>query len=138
MAKRSVRGRVIVGIVVGAMWLGIAAPSAFAYSVRQCDPIAEGDVSLAADYITRRVQRLGVQLLSTSGSLLGFDRPTQPDCPLAYPHDFREFLLKNTKLCESEIEQRDVLLKTKGVPSHHFGDRKNDEISRLYQKYYFD
>jgi hypothetical protein len=24
------------------------------------------------------------------------------------------------------------------VPSHHFGDRKNDEISRLYQKYYFD
>ena len=83
-------------------------------------------------------RRVGVQLLSTSGSLLGFARPTQPDCPLAYPHDFREFLLKNTKLCESEIEQRDVLLKTKGVPSHRFGDRKNDEISRLYQKYYFD
>jgi predicted Zn-dependent protease/predicted negative regulator of RcsB-dependent stress response len=83
-------------------------------------------------------RRVGLQLLSTSGSLLGFARPTQPDCPLAYPNDFHEFLLKSTKLCESEIEQRDILLKTKGVPSHPFGEQKNDEISRLYQKYYFD
>ena len=83
-------------------------------------------------------RRVGVQLLSTSGSMLGFARPTQPDCPLAYPNDFYEFLLKGTKLCDSETEQRDLLLKTKGGASYPFGDWKNDEISRLYQKYYFD
>lgn len=83
-------------------------------------------------------RRVGVQLLSTSGSLLGLTRPTQPDCPLAYPHDFHEFLLKTTKLCDSEIEQRDAVLKTKGAQSSPFGDRKEDEIGRLYQKYYFE
>ncbi len=35
-------------------------------------------------------------------------------------NDVHEFLLKSTKLCESEIEQRHVLLKTKGVPKHYF------------------
>jgi predicted Zn-dependent protease/predicted negative regulator of RcsB-dependent stress response len=83
-------------------------------------------------------RRVGLQLLSTTGSLLGFTRPTQPDCPLAYPNDLYEFLLKSTKLCDSEIEQRDRLLKTKGGSTQPFGDRKNDEIGRLYQKYYFE
>lgn len=61
-----------------------------------------------------------------------------PDCPLAYPHDFREFLLKGTKLCESEMQQRDALLRTRGGASTPFGTRKSDEINRVYRKYYFD
>jgi predicted Zn-dependent protease len=65
-----------------------------------------------ADYYEPDViatRRVGVQLLSTSGSLLGFTRPTRPDCPMAYPHDFAEFLQKRSKLCDSEIRQRDDL-----------------------------
>jgi hypothetical protein len=71
----------------------------------------------------------GSQLLSISSSLLGFGRPIQPDCPLAHPHDLREFPLKGTKLWESEIQQRDALLKTRGGPSTPFGPRKSAEIN---------
>jgi predicted Zn-dependent protease len=83
-------------------------------------------------------RRVGIQLLSTSGSLLGFTRPTYPECPLAYPHAFNEFLLKGSKLCESTIEQRDALLKTRGGSSTPFGVVKSEEINRVYRAYHFD
>jgi predicted Zn-dependent protease len=83
-------------------------------------------------------RRLGIQFLSTSGSLLGFARPTRPECPLAYPHDFREFALKSSKLCESTIEQRDALLRKTGGPTTPFDARKIAEIQRVYATYSFD
>lgn len=43
-------------IVIGAFFLGLAASPASAYSVHKCDEIAENDISVAADYIDRRLQ----------------------------------------------------------------------------------
>jgi predicted Zn-dependent protease len=83
-------------------------------------------------------RRVGVQLLSTSGSMLGFSRPTRPECPLAYPHDFREFALKGTRLCEPTIEQRDALLRKHGGPATPFDARTLAEIQRVYATYAFD
>jgi len=83
-------------------------------------------------------RRLGIQIISTTGSLLGFTRPTKPDCPLAYPHDFREFLMKSSKLCDSTIEQRDALLKRSGGAATRFGPGRADAINRVYRAYYFD
>jgi predicted Zn-dependent protease len=83
-------------------------------------------------------RRVGIQLLSTSGSLLGFTRPTRPDCPLAYPNDFREFLLKGSRLCESTIEQREALLRKSGGPATPFDARTLAEIQRVYATYAFD
>ena len=45
-------------IVIGAFFLGLAASPASAYSVHKCDEIAENDISVAADYIDRRLQRI--------------------------------------------------------------------------------
>jgi hypothetical protein len=45
-------------IVLGAFSLGFVVSPAFAYSVNQCDQIAENDISVAADYIDRRTQRI--------------------------------------------------------------------------------
>lgn len=39
------------------LWLFASSP-ALAYSVNQCDQVAKNDVSVAADYITRRIQRI--------------------------------------------------------------------------------
>jgi hypothetical protein len=85
--------------------------------------------------VTRRV---GIQFLSTSGSLLGFSRPSRPECPLAYPNDFREFLLKGSKLCGSTVEQRDVLLRREGGPGAPFDAGQLAEIRRVYATYAFD
>jgi predicted Zn-dependent protease len=77
--------------------------------------------------------RLGIQFISTTGFLLGFARPTRPDCPLAYPHDFREFLMKSSKLCEQTIQERDALLKRAGGAATRFGTSRADEINRVYR-----
>lgn len=94
-----------------------------------------------ADYYEPDViatRRLGVQLLSTSGSLLSFTRPTRPDCPMAYPNDFSEFLQKRSKLCDSEVRQRDDLLQRAGGPAAPPGAERTEEIHRVYRTYYFE
>ena len=83
-------------------------------------------------------RRVAIQLLSTSGSLLGFTRPTQPECPLAYPHDVREFMLKGSRLCDSTVAEREALLRRRGGPSAPGGAAKAEEIGRLYRTYHFD
>jgi hypothetical protein len=45
-------------IVLGAFSLGFVASLALAYTVNQCDQIAENDISVAADYIDRRTQQI--------------------------------------------------------------------------------
>lgn len=87
---------------------------------------------------TIATRRLGIQFISMTGWLLGFTRPTKPDCPMAYPHDFREFLMKGSRLCESEVQQRDALLRRAGGTPTRFGTAKNDEINRVYRRYHFD
>ena len=84
------------------------------------------------------IRRLGIQFISTTGSMLGIARAIKPDCPTAYPNDFREFQQKGSKLCESTIRQRDELLKTRGGEPSLFGAQKNEVINRVYQAYYFE
>jgi hypothetical protein len=59
-------GRLFVLFAFAVTCLGTLATPAAAYSVRRCDPIAEGDVSLAADYVNRRLQRLADQFTHLS------------------------------------------------------------------------
>jgi len=84
------------------------------------------------------VRRTIVQALSTSGSMLGFDRPMSPECPTAFPLDFREFQQKKTRLCRTEVEQRDALLRTRGGQSKAFGDELSREVERVYRAYYLE
>ena len=87
---------------------------------------------------TIATRRLGIQLLSTTASLLGFSRATRPDCPTAYPNEFSEFLLKGAALCDSEIAQRDELLRRLGGPTAPIGTARSGEIARVYRAYRFD
>ena len=83
-------------------------------------------------------RRLGIQFISTTGFMLGITRPTKPDCPMAYPRDFREFQQKGSKLCESMIRERDEVLKARGGKAALFGARRNGETNRVYRAYYFE
>jgi predicted Zn-dependent protease len=87
---------------------------------------------------TIATRRFGIQLLSTTASLLGFSRATRPDCPTAYPNEFSEFLLKGAALCDSEIAQRDDLLRRLGGPTAPIGAARSQEIARVYDAYRFD
>ncbi len=80
----------------------------------------------------RRGPRL---VISTTASLLGFTRATRPDCPTAYPNEFSEFLLKSATLCDSEIAQRDELLRRITGAKTPIGPARNREIARVYQAY---
>ena len=83
-------------------------------------------------------RRLGIQFISTTGSLLGLTRPTKPECPMAYPNNFRAFLPKGLRLCDSTIQQRDELLRKTGGTATRFGMKRNEEISRVYRTYHFE
>jgi predicted Zn-dependent protease len=87
---------------------------------------------------TVATRRVAIQVLSTSSSLLGFTRPTKPHCPSAYPNDFGEFLQKGSKLCDSEIAQRDGFLRQTGGTAGRFGVQRASEIDRVYRTYYFE
>jgi predicted Zn-dependent protease len=87
---------------------------------------------------TVATRRVAIQVLSTSSSLLGFTRPTKPHCPSAYPNDFGEFLQKGSKLCDSEIQQRDGFLQRTGGTAARFGVQRASEIDRVYRTYYFE
>jgi predicted Zn-dependent protease len=84
---------------------------------------------------TRRVM---LQALSTTGSMLGLTRPTDPLCPLAYPSSFDEFQQKRMKLCRSEEEQRDRLLLRRGGQAARFGRSRSDEVALVYRKYFIE
>jgi len=84
------------------------------------------------------MRRVTIQAISTSGSMLGFTRPTNPECPTAFPIDFREFQQKRARLCTSDEEQRDTLLRARGGSGKMFGEARSREIDRVYRAYYLD
>ena len=83
-------------------------------------------------------RRLAMQAISTTGWMLGFTPPTHPECPMAYPHDFREFQQKHARLCESTLQQRDLLLRHRGGPPGTFGASWSNELARIYRTYYLE
>jgi hypothetical protein len=70
--------------------------------------------------------------------MLGFTRPTNPECPMAYPHDLRELQQKRSRLCESTVEQRDRLLHARGGSPTAFGEARSSAVARVFRKYYLD
>ena len=84
------------------------------------------------------MRRVTIQAISTSGSMLGITRPTNPECPTAFPIDFREFQQKRARLCASDEEQRDTLLRARGGPGKSFGEARSREIDRVYRAYYLE
>jgi predicted Zn-dependent protease len=84
------------------------------------------------------MRRVTIQAISTSGSMLGISRPTNPECPTAFPIDFREFQQKRARLCGSDEEQRDTLLRTRGGAANVFGEGRIREIDRVYRAYYLE
>lgn len=83
-------------------------------------------------------RRLAIQLLSTTSALLGLARATRSDCPTAYPDDFQEFLLKGSRLCDSEIRQRDDVLRRLGGAPGRVGPERAREIARVEATYRLD
>lgn len=84
------------------------------------------------------MRRVTIQAISTSGSMLGISRPTSPECPTAFPIDFREFQQKRARLCASDVEQRDALLRARGGAATAFGEARSREIDRVYRAYYLE
>jgi predicted Zn-dependent protease/predicted negative regulator of RcsB-dependent stress response len=81
-------------------------------------------------------RRIALQALSTTGSMLGFMRPTDPECPLAYPESLREFQVKRLRLCSFEEQQRDQLLRRRGGAGAAFGQARAAAITQVYQRYF--
>jgi len=82
------------------------------------------------------MRRVTIQAISTSASMLGFTRPTNPECPTAYPNDFHEFQQKRARLCGSDEQQRDTLLRARGGTAKAFSEAQRREIDRVYRAYY--
>ena len=83
-------------------------------------------------------RRVAIQALSTTGRMFRFERPTDAECPLAYPESLREFQFKRLKLCASEIEQRDRLLHRRGGDSRPMGKTRAESITRLRERYFIE
>jgi predicted Zn-dependent protease len=83
-------------------------------------------------------RRVALQALSSTGRMMGFSRPTSPECPLAYPESFREFQFKRLRLCESDEQQRNQLLKKRGGVPSLVGQARQNAIERVYREYYID
>ncbi|MCB1706139.1 MAG: hypothetical protein KDI17_14845 [Halioglobus sp.] len=91
-----------------------------------------GRYSYANENIYNR--RLTVQLISVVGQLLGFERPLQPYCPLAYPNSLDEFLLKRAALCPSTQSSLDELLAELGTQEGiRFSKFSSAKISRILE-----
>jgi|SRR5688572_24808768 len=87
---------------------------------------------------TIATRRIAIQALSTTGRMFGFERPTNAECPLAYPESLREFQLKRLRLCTEESEQRDLLLRRWGGIVSPMGKARAAVISRVSQKYFIE
>jgi len=83
-------------------------------------------------------RRVGIQMISAVGQMFGFERPTSPECPLAYPNSVQEFSKKSSALCESTILQRDMLSEKMKHPLVKIPPEKIVEFKRVYSQYYFD
>jgi predicted Zn-dependent protease len=84
------------------------------------------------------MRRVTIQAISASGSMLGLGRRTNPECPTAFPIDFREFQQKRARLCSSDVGQRDTLLQARGGRGKIFGEAQRREIDRVCRAYYLD
>ncbi|MBI3610201.1 MAG: RDD family protein [Nitrospirae bacterium] len=82
-------------------------------------------------------RRVGIQFISTVARVLGFEKATKPNCPTSYPNELSEFLQKSSKLCESDIRQRDEFLKHYGGAPGRFDAARVREIQHVYAAYYF-
>ena len=83
-------------------------------------------------------RRVAIQALSTTGSMFRFERPTDAECPLAYPDGLRSFQMKRLRLCESEEQQRDSLLQRRGGESRPMGKTRAQAITRVLQRYFIE
>jgi predicted Zn-dependent protease/predicted negative regulator of RcsB-dependent stress response len=83
-------------------------------------------------------RRVAVQALSTTGRMMRFTRPTDPECPLAYPESFREFQQKRLQLCDSDVLQRDQLLARLGGAPVPLGHERSDAYMRLRRQYFIE
>lgn len=81
---------------------------------------------------------MAIQALSTTRSMFRFERPTDAECPLAYPEDLREFQMKRLRLCASEEAQRDALLRRRGGETRPLGRARVEAIARVRQRYGFE
>jgi predicted Zn-dependent protease len=80
-------------------------------------------------------RRVAIQALSTTSRMFGFCRSTDPQCPTAYPESLHEFLQKRPRLSESEEQQRDELLASRGGTAELFGPARSAAIARVYRAY---
>jgi predicted Zn-dependent protease/predicted negative regulator of RcsB-dependent stress response len=87
---------------------------------------------------TIATRRIAIQALSTTGRMFGFERPTNAECPLAYPESLREFQFKRLRLCTEESDQRDLLLRRWGGAASTMGKARAAVISRVLQKYFIE
>jgi predicted Zn-dependent protease len=83
-------------------------------------------------------RRIALQALSTTGSMLGFQRPTDPECPTAYPESVREFRQKRLRLCEAEEQQRDALVRRQGGEPVPFTPEFTQRIQQFYRRYFVE
>ena len=83
-------------------------------------------------------RRVAIQALSTTGRMFRFERPTDAECPLAYPQDLREFGMKRLRLCSSEAEQRDALLRRRGGAAGPMGKSRAQAIARVMARYFVE
>ena len=83
-------------------------------------------------------RRVALQSLSTTGSMFGFQRPTDPECPTAYPETLREFQQKRLRLCASEEQQRDALVRRQGGGSAPFTPELTQRIQQFYRTYFVE
>ena len=84
------------------------------------------------------MRRVTIQAISASGSMLGISRATSPECPTAFPIDFLEFQQKRGRLCASDVEQRDALLRARGGAATAFDEARSREVERVYRTYYLE
>ena len=83
-------------------------------------------------------RRVALQALSSTGRMMNFTRPTDPECPSACPASFREFQHKRLRLCESDEQQRDQLLARRGGAPAPFGRARSDAYARVRRTYFID
>ena len=97
-----------------------------------------GDIPSYYEPAVIATRRVAIQALSTTGRMFRFERPTDAECPLAYPQDLREFQMKRLRLCPSEEEQRDALLRRRGGAAGPMGLSRAAAIARVMTRYFLE
>lgn len=97
-----------------------------------------GDIPSYYEPAVMGTRRVAIQALSTTGRMFRFERPTDPECPGAYPQDLREFQMKRLRLCPSEEAQRDALLRRRGGAAGPMGKSRAEAIARVMTRYFLE